>query len=154
MITKKNILIPIILLLFFTNIVKAEIVNNIDIKGNLRVNSETIKMFSGVTIGEDLSIIIKRGCTEFSVPYPKYKEIDESMTYNKEWLKKEKIIDDKIQKKNKYSSKIIQETLEGLSISDALIMKNWLFFAKSINDKSYKKFNVNIPDSEYLKLNN
>ena len=104
------------------------------------------------TIGEDLSIIIKRGCTEFSVPYPKYKEIDESMTYNKEWLKKEKIIDDKIQKKNKYSSKIIQETLEGLSISDALIMKNWLFFAKSINDKSYKKFNINIPDSEYLKL--
>ena len=104
------------------------------------------------TIGEDLSIIIKRGCTEFSVPYPKYKEIDESMTYNKEWLKKEKIIDDVIQKKNKYSSKIIQETLEGLSISDALIMKNWLFFAKSINDKSYKKFDINIPDSEYLKL--
>jgi len=74
------------------------------------------------------------------------------MTYNKEWLKKEKIIDDIIQKKNKYSSKIIQETLEGLSINDALIMKNWLFFAKSINDESYKKFNVDIPDSEYLKL--
>ena len=104
------------------------------------------------TIGEVSSIIIKRGCTEFSVPYPKYKEINESMTYNKEWLKKEKIIDDIIQKKNKYSSKIIQETLEGLSINDALIMKNWLFFAKSINDKSYKKFNVDIPDSEYLKL--
>ena len=61
-------------------------------------------------------------------------------------------IDDIIQKRNKYSSKIIQETLEGLSISDALIMKNWLFFAKIINDKSYKKFNINIPDSEYLKL--
>ena len=44
------------------------------------------------TIGEDLSIIIKRGCTEFSVPYPKYKEIDESMTYNKEWLKKKKLL--------------------------------------------------------------
>ena len=28
-------------------------------------------------------------------------------------------------------------------------MKNWLFFAKSINDKSYKKFDVNI---KYLKL--
>ena len=74
------------------------------------------------------------------------------MTYKKEWINKEKIIDDKIQEKNKYSSKIIQETLEGLSISDALIMKNWLFFAKSINDKSYKKLKVNIPDSKYLKL--
>ena len=31
-------------------------------------------------------------------------------------------------------------------------MKNWLFFAKSINDKSYKKFNINIQNSEYLKL--
>ncbi len=51
----KNFIRIFILLLFFTNIVKAEIVNNIDIKGNLRVNSETIKMFSGVTIGEDLS---------------------------------------------------------------------------------------------------
>ena len=33
------------------------------------------------------------------IPYPKYKEIDESMTYNKDWLKKEKIIDDKINEK-------------------------------------------------------
>ena len=49
----------------------------------------------------------------------------------------------------------MKETLEGLSINDALIMKNWLYFAKSINDESYKKFNTNIPDSEYLykKLN-
>ncbi len=51
----KNFIRIFILLLFFINIVKAEIVNNIDIKGNFRVNSETIIMFSGVTIGEDLS---------------------------------------------------------------------------------------------------
>ena len=29
-------------------------------------------------------------------------------------------------------------------------MKNWLFFAKSINDESYKKFNIKITKSEYL----
>ena len=51
----KNFVKIFILFCFFTNIVKAETVKNIDIKGNLRVNSETIKMFSGVTIGEDLS---------------------------------------------------------------------------------------------------
>tara|TARA_B100000900_G_scaffold376875_1_gene359892 strand:- start:4048 stop:5553 length:1506 start_codon:yes stop_codon:yes gene_type:complete len=107
------------------------------------------------TIGEDLSIFIKRGCTEFAVSYPKYKKIDQSMNYNNDWIEKEKIVDDKLQKRNKFSEKILKETLEGLSINDALIMKNWLYFAKSINDESYKKFNTNIPDSEYLykKLN-
>ncbi len=102
------------------------------------------------TIGEDLSIFIKRGCTEFAVSYPKYKEINESMKYDNDWKEKEKIIDDKLEKKNKYKKKIIKETLEGISINDALIMKNWLFFAKSINDESYKKFNIKITKSEYL----
>ena len=46
--------------------------------------------------------------------------------------------------------KIIKETLEGISINDALIMKNWLFFAKSINDESYKKFNIKIKKSDYV----
>ena len=72
------------------------------------------------------------------------------MSYNDNWLEKEKIIDVKINERNKYSKKIVQETLEGLSISDALIMKNWIFFAKCINDESYKKFNINIQNSEYL----
>ena len=44
------------------------------------------------TIGEDLSIFIKRGCTEFAVSYPKYKEINESMKYNNDWKEKEKNI--------------------------------------------------------------
>ena len=39
---------------FFVNIAKAEIINNIEIEGNLRVNTETIIMFSDVTIGQDL----------------------------------------------------------------------------------------------------
>ena len=102
------------------------------------------------TIGTNPSVFIKRGCTEFAISYPEYKKIDESMSYNDNWLEKEKIIDVKINERNKYSKKIVQETLEGLSISDALIMKNWIFFAKCINDESYKKFNINIQNSEYL----
>ena len=30
------------------------------------------------------------------------------------------------------------------------IMRNWLIYAKKINDESYKKFNINIPDTKYM----
>ena len=101
------------------------------------------------TISDNLSIFIKRGCTEFAVSYPKYKEIDNSMKYNEDWIEKEKIIDEK--NKNKSSNNLQKETLTGLSITDGLIMQNWLSFAKSINDESYKKFRIDIIDSKYLK---
>ena len=46
-----------ILFIFYLsiNISYAEIVKSIDIKGNSRVNSETIKMFVNVKIGDDLT---------------------------------------------------------------------------------------------------
>ena len=47
------------------------------------------------SIGDNLSILIRRGCTEFSVSYPKFKEIDQSMKYNDTWGEKEKQIDKK-----------------------------------------------------------
>ena len=40
--------------IFFSHI-KAEIINKIDVEGNKRVSSETIIMFSGVSLKEDLS---------------------------------------------------------------------------------------------------
>ncbi len=53
------------LLCFFTTIVRSEIIKDIEIKGNLRVNSETILMFSGISQGqdvskEDLNVILKK----------------------------------------------------------------------------------------------
>ncbi len=51
-----RIIIKILFLLcFFTTIVKAEIIKDIKINGNLRVNSETIIMFSGISKGQDVS---------------------------------------------------------------------------------------------------
>ena len=40
---------------FFISFVEAEIINNIEVKGNQRVNTETIIMFSDVSVGQDLS---------------------------------------------------------------------------------------------------
>ena len=30
-------------------------------------------------------------------------------------------------------------------------MRNWLIYAKKINDEEYKKFNINISDTQYMK---
>ena len=51
---KINLLV-IFFYLIFTSPLKAEIVTKIDIEGNKRISSETIKMFAGVSINDDLS---------------------------------------------------------------------------------------------------
>ena len=51
----KIFLKSIFLIVLFTNLAKSTIIEKIEIDGNLRVNEETIKMFSGVKIGDDLS---------------------------------------------------------------------------------------------------
>ena len=99
------------------------------------------------SFGYDLPIFMKRGCTEFSVPYPKFKDIDGSMKYDDNWLKFEKEIDKKNNHKEKKSS---ENTLDGTSISDVLIMRNWLAFAKKIDDNNYKKFNIHIPEINFF----
>ena len=104
------------------------------------------------SFGYDMPIFMKRGCTEFSIPYPKFKEIDESMKYDDDWSK----FENKIDKNNNYKEKKSSEnTLNGTSISDVLIMRNWLIFAKKINDSCYKKFNIDLPEINYFdkKLN-
>ena len=45
---------------------------------------------------------------------------------------------------------MLEKTISGITISDALIMRNWLIYAKRINDESYKKFNINISDTKYM----
>ncbi len=82
-------------------------------------------------------VSIKRGCSEFYKPFPDFKQINDNesnyMNYNNQWMKIE-------EEDNKNSSvrKIFKETIPGLSISDFLIIRNWLSFAKSIDDLSYK----------------
>ena len=55
-------------------------------------------------IGNDCSISLKRGCSEFALQYPSYKSasinLNEMMPYNKMWKSKEEIIDNKIWNKN------------------------------------------------------
>ena len=52
--------------------------------------------------------------------------------------------------KKNLDKKIYKETLSGLSISDFLIINNWLNYAKTIGDLSYVKIIDNFLYSEYV----
>ncbi len=51
----KTFLKALFLTIFLMNVAHSTVIEKIEIDGNVRVNNETIKMFSGVKIGEDLS---------------------------------------------------------------------------------------------------
>ena len=87
-------------------------------------------------------IEIKHGCSEFYSEYPDFKKINfqgkQSFNYKDEWKQYEKIIDNQIfktEKNNLFSG----TTLNLLTLPDFFIIKNWINYAKSINDNSYKK---------------
>ena len=62
------------------------------------------------------------------------------MKYNENWKEKENIIDDRYS--NQYKKRgIIYSTLKGTSLSDTLVIKNWLSYAYDNNDKSFNKEN-------------
>ena len=51
----KTFLKGLFLIIFLMNVANSTVIEKIEIDGNVRVNNETIKMFSGIKIGEDLS---------------------------------------------------------------------------------------------------
>jgi len=106
--------------------------------------NETLDFLSTIlnkTIHKEIPRFIKRGCTEYGMLYPEYKEIDPTnknfMKYKSEWKIKEEIFDKKNYNEN--PPLIIKDKiLNGISLNDALIINNWLFYAKLIGDTSYK----------------
>ena len=98
---------------------------------------------------------IKRGCSEFYDTFANFKELDVKssnyMRYDSEWEFIEKNFD-----KNKKIKKKTLPTLNGLSLSDFLVINNWLNYAKLIKDQSYKKVSESFIYSNYVcdKLSN
>ena len=111
-------------------------------------------------INTNISIAVKRGCSEFGIAYPEYKKINQNdgqlMKYNEKWRSKEKFIDDKLAKRNQSKQRVLRKNLPGATVSDILIMCNWLVYAKIIGDTSYKKIIKEIPISPVIekKLSN
>ena len=61
------------------------------------------------------------------------------MRYDENWSAKEKVIDDRVPKRNIKDKKIWGEYVKGLNLSDVLIINNWINYADIIGDFSYKK---------------
>ena len=106
--------------------------------------NDTLEVLSSIlnkTINKDGPRFIKRGCTEYGMVYPEYKEIDPTnknfMEYKSEWkIKEESFYKKNYNKNSPLNNK--EKILNGISLNDALIINNWLFYAKLIGDNSYK----------------
>ncbi len=92
---------------------------------------------------KNFKIEIKHGCSEFYKSYHKFEKInldgEQEMEYNKDWIDKEKLIDNKEPARLETDKKIFGEYLKGINLSDILIINNWINYAKNIGDFSYKK---------------
>ena len=87
------------------------------------------------TLGHDLRSTIKRGCSEFAMKFPSYKEIDNSkmepMQYKNIWKKIEKKLDNE----NRYWGNNY-ESIVGLNLDKFLVIRNWISYAQRIGDVS------------------
>jgi hypothetical protein len=68
------------------------------------------------------------------------------MNYNEKWKK----IEVRADKKKGLIKKKFVDTLTGFSLSDFIIINQWLNYAKLINDMSYKNVNLEFFNSEHI----
>lgn len=139
---------------FVKNIKKCMVEKRKDIDGNYKGfiycktvdEAETLKVQIEQLINKSLKInnktIVKRGCSEFTLKYPDYKITDSKsksfFKYNDEWQKKENIINE-FYPKNISGELNPHDTLKGNSLNDMIIIKNWINYAESKKDYSFKK---------------
>jgi len=99
---------------------------------------------------------IKRGCSEFYNLFPEYNIIESDkknyMAYNQDWEK----IEENLKIKKNFNTIKLNNSITGLSISDVLIIIQWLNYAKIVGDPTIKDIDVNIFNSKFIenKLSN
>ena len=96
-------------------------------------------------IGSGMSAKVKRGCSEYPVSFPDYKEINHSgpqlMRYPEDW----KVIEnDHDRKKPMKAKENLKPSLSGLSLNDVLIIRKWLDYARGIGDSSADSINYDV----------
>jgi hypothetical protein len=108
---------------------------------------KTMKKIIEEKISPDVSVEVKRGCSEYGIKYPQYEKLSprsETMQYNQEWKIQEDIMDknftyitysedaaDKTEFKNSYN--------EIYTRRDILCIQHWLRYAATVGDMSYLK---------------
>ncbi len=115
----------------------------------------SVKKLVSDAISREIPVFIQRGCLEFQLVYPEYGHIADSgpqlMSYNEEWRQHEAHIDKDRGKQTNNNNFVYNHS--GLTLLDALVMRNWLAYAKTIGDLSYLQISEshNPPVSDGLK---
>ncbi|MDC3102149.1 tetratricopeptide repeat protein [Candidatus Pelagibacter sp.] len=95
-------------------------------------------------------VSIKRGCSEFYKSFSNFNIVDKKninfMNYPEKWEK----IEQKAKIRKNYNTIKINNTVSGMSISDFLVINQWLNYAKKIDDQSYKKIGFDTFNSQYI----
>ena len=87
-------------------------------------------------------IEIKHGCTEYYKEYNSFEKIEENnidKIYKKDWERIEKKFDEDNFVKEKNKERVFNNTVNQYNLSDFLIIKNWLVYAKITGDLTYKE---------------
>ena len=98
----------------------------------------TISTYVFDLIDPNVPCLVKRGCSEFSISYPRYGQVENDVTdglmvYPDKWESIENGYDDQFHSDR---SPFGAPTLKGFSLSDFLIIKNWIGYATGIGDTS------------------
>ena len=101
---------------------------------------------------KNFKLDIKRGCSEFDFSFPGYKDFKKinEIVYDEEWNKKEKLIDVEIANGSQKGKKKFSRSINDITLSEVLIINNWLTYAKIIGDKSYQNISSDFIFSDHI----
>ena len=125
---------------------------------NSIIEAENIKKIISKFLNENLNINkieIKHGCTEYYEKFKIYKNINDDVTekiYKKSWSKIEKKFDNENFVLESNLERVFNNTLNVFNLTDFLIIKNWLIYAKLIGDVSYEKVYKSNIKTDHLSL--
>jgi len=95
-----------------------------------------VQVMVQASISPNASVSLKRGCSEFAVPYPDYPKVSRDrkgmMDYPVEWRRFESEVD-----AHPPRSASPTHNHDGLTLRDALVLRTWISYAATIGDKSY-----------------
>lgn len=100
---------------------------------------ETVKSVISEEISRNIPIMLKRGCSEYAIAYPKFAQIEHgesAMEYNEEWQEYENRAD-QVLANNPRRSVSNPHNPKAYTTQDAIIMFGWLKYAATIGDTSY-----------------
>jgi hypothetical protein len=86
--------------------------------------------------------VVKRGCSEYSLKFPKYGQISdkgsESWNFPPEW----EIIEREFDNEKSILAKDQLPSLTSFSLSDLFIIENWIDYAKGIGGQTASSFSI------------